>query len=171
MYLNRIRVASFSMIEMLVVLVLSSMVVGIVYSAYYTVSKYQLELTRKYTRHGDLAVVYFTLKRDFDRSARVENIKGENALRFSAPHGEKVEYYFSQEAVVRKQAMRVDTFQCTSGKPRFLLEGREVRQDEVSLVDEIQMDINSLPDQTALMLHKHYDAASRMEPMENDTIQ
>ena len=167
---NDLRVMSFSMIEMLVVLVLSSMIVGMVYSAYYTISRYQLTLTQKYTRQGDLASVYFVLQRDFDRSQKIETLKEPNILRCTYMDRLEILYRFTPELVIRKQASRVDSFQCVANRPVFYFEQKEIRQQQASPVDEMRMEMTSLPDPAWLIVRKMYDAASRIELTENDTL-
>jgi len=159
------------MIEMLVVLVLSSMIVGMVYSAYYTVSRYQLTLTQKYTRHADQASVYFILQRDFERSQKIETLQEPHALRCTHTDRTEVRYYFTPDLVIRKQATRIDSFQCAAGAPVFFFEQKEITQQQVSPVDELRMDMTSLADPARLVLRKQYDAASRIELTENDTLQ
>src|ERR1044072_3609062 len=117
------KVASFSLVEMLVVLVLSGISIGIIYFAYYTLSTYQITLSRKYNDLNDRNTLYFSLKKDIERSQQV-TVFGESDLYCLSPHENlTIQYSFSSTYSIRRQAGRVDTFHISTGKPVFLWQG------------------------------------------------
>src|SRR5690349_6024978 len=101
------RVPSFSLIEMLVVLVLSSIMVGIIYFVFFTVNSFYIKLTRKQNLDSDIQMLYYLVNKDWDRS---NVIYATSASAFAChADGLKIDYTFTPLYAVRKQGERIDT--------------------------------------------------------------
>ena len=98
------KVHSFSLIELLVVMVLSSIIVSIIYFSYYTVSKYQISLTAKLRGFDDVSELYFLLKKDIYRSKKINSFDEENLICSVEGIGANVHYIFSASYIVRSPA-------------------------------------------------------------------
>jgi len=160
---------SFSLIEMLVVMVLSSIIVGIIYFSYYTLYTYQVSLSKRYKGFEDISTLYFQLKTDVDRCDRVDASDG-NTLRFKIPKPDtEIHYFFSTSYVAREQAGRIDTFYCRLQNPVFMLKGNSLA-DRSAQVDEIQIGVGQLPVEVNVHIYKQYDVASLLETVQKDTM-
>lgn len=161
------KVKSFTLVEMLVVLVLSGIVISILYVAYYNISGYQLTLERKQQQLRDLSGLYFQMRRDVDRSTEVwADAKYAITCR-NSQRGIDVNYLFTPDAVVRTQREVVDTFHCRSGDPQFLFDNVTVNEFP-SKIDVLSFTL-SLHDSVQFSVLKHYDAASLIET-KRDTL-
>src|SRR5688572_20383804 len=109
------RIEAFSLIEMLVVLILSSIIVSIIYFMYYTVSTYQLTLIRKQRKSEDLTMLYFLLRRDTDRAEKIVALSVDEIQTIDT-NAQSVYYSFDTAYVMRKQLARVDTFYGNFGR-------------------------------------------------------
>src|SRR5690349_1031153 len=106
MILSRYRLNSFSLIEMLVVLVLSSIVVGIVYFSFYNISAYQLDLTRRYSKFSEITDFYFLLKKDVEESSKIKSINGTEIFCSNSGQFGRIQYLFSDSCILRIQDSR-----------------------------------------------------------------
>ena len=156
MFLNS-KVSSFSMIEMLVTMILSSMVVGTIYMVYYTVNSYQVTLTKKYTDVQALNDFYFVTMRDFDRSDYVEVVNGNEVKCTVKGTDTKVWYSLYQDQIVRTQKSRTDTTSFVIQSVNFFMGGKEITN---GLIDEVRMNVAILNNPVELVFVKQYDAAA-----------
>lgn len=166
------KISSFSLAEMLVVLVLSGIIIGVIYVAYYNVSTYQLSITRRYGALQDAGQLFFLMQRDVERSGQI--VASAAGLYCTALGAESVSagivYVFSPDFCVRRQAERIDTFRCKLSQPEFRWKGDAVSASDSSVyVDEIQVEADF---QRPVKIHifKAYDAASMIEMTSNDTL-
>lgn len=162
------RAPSFSLVEMLVVMVLSSIVISIIYFTYYTVTTYQASLTRRYASVDDRSRLYFLLKKDFDDGYDIRTVH-ENELVVSKIEGDTpVYYFFDREFVLRKQHFRQDTFRCTFTNIQF--SGNEDETNTGSRkIFEANLLMEIAGDTMNLRLFKQYDRASLIET-KRDTL-
>lgn len=158
---------SFSLVEMLVVLVLSSIVSAILYISFSMVSSWQTSLMRRYNGFNDKSEVYYRLKKDIDRSLSIIMID-ENTLVCEFQEKEKrITYGFFSDFLVRRQDHRTDTFFCKLSITEFFHEGKPVLRGE--LVDEIKTDLLDFPEPVTMHVSKWYDRAALIEA-QIDTI-
>lgn len=166
--MNR-KVASFSLIELLVVMLLSTIIVGIIYFSYYNVARYQLDLTNRFTRLNDFSTLYFLLKTDFDRGKTI-NVENENSIRIQVPkRGMSVLYEFNTGYVVRRQGAGLDTFKCPVEIPDFLMQGKPLKEIP-GWADELHMHVSDSASSVIVSIRKRYDAASLLETVKYDTL-
>jgi hypothetical protein len=156
------------MIEMLVVLLLSSIVVGIIYATFLTVSRYQNTLTDKYKSNEDVTSIYFLIQKDFERCETI-NRTDEYTIECLDMLRTPVMYTFNDESIVRHQLTRSDTFRCKIGKPVFKKDGKELQAK--GALDELQVEIKCLPFHVNWVVVKQYDAAGLVPTMKSDSIQ
>jgi prepilin-type N-terminal cleavage/methylation domain-containing protein len=156
MYRIKSRVPSFSLIEMLVVMVISSMMVGVIYFVYYTVNSYQVSLTRKYSEVENVNSLYSLLTNDFDRSEYIEATTVNELTCHVQYSGTKVSYSFFSNYILRKQESRVDSLACPSNSVAFLFQQKNT---ESGLIDELKIETLFFGGMTKLVFFKQYDAA------------
>lgn len=149
------RVAAFSMLEMLVVLVLSSILVGVIYFAYYTISAYQHTLVRRQAAQDDAARVFYLLKKDFDRSETMY-VLGDHGFQANLPQGRWVRYTFTADVCLRAQATVMDTLACPFSQVGFQWRGQAAVTN--GPLDELTI-VAPNPDHD-IHLYKAYDAAA-----------
>ena len=156
------KVHSFSLVEMLVVMVLSSFIVGVIYFTYYTVNSYQITLTRKYALNEERSSLYYLLKKDFDKSAELRTVHMNELGCYDLTGRANALYFFNDEFVWRKQGTRVDTFYCKMDSLRFLRMGQPITMPDEQ-IDEVQMILLDFAVPVRLNLVKEYDRAALIE--------
>lgn len=162
------KVQSFSLVEMLVVLVLSGIVLSILYFAYYGITTHQINFARKINIQEDRGLMYFTLKRDVERSYLLR-MRDKYSIDCYRSAGQlDVSYYFDAPNVIRKQIERIDTFHCNIEEPLFFFQGKMVT-DIDAVVDEIRVVENASEIPLELDIGKLYDATSLINAIPNDT--
>jgi prepilin-type N-terminal cleavage/methylation domain-containing protein len=166
MNLLKISVKSFTLVEMLVVLVLSSIIVGIIYFIFYNVNTYQLNLMRKQQQIGDMNTLFFTMKSDAERCEHIDALNPYEVVFRGDIH---VAYVFGDKFVLRKQDSRLDSFAGTFLKPVFSWQGRNVERYP-DIVDEIQCEFSHFSDSVTLDVRKYYDAAALINVSPKDSL-
>jgi prepilin-type N-terminal cleavage/methylation domain-containing protein len=166
----RNKVSAFSLVEMLVVLVLSSMVAGIVYFSYRSVSLYYLTLDQKRIEVENLSGLNYLLKKDFEEA---DLIMAMNPRMIEITNGSssKINYEFFKNYSVRFQDMRVDTFalSCDSIAYRWV---KRIQNFYPGCIDKISLEVTreeSGPFRIGVV--KLYDAASLIVATQKDSIQ
>lgn len=169
MYMRRdMKIQSFSLIEMLVVLVLSGIVLSILYFAYFGITTYQLRLVRKVDKQEELGLMFYTLKSDVERST-ILRLREQSIIDcYRTREQLDVSYYFDAPNVVRQQLHRIDTFHCSIERPVFSFQGVTVT-DVNAVVDQIRLVVDASQTPLELDINKLYDAASLINAIPNDT--
>lgn len=162
------KLQSFSLVEMLVVLVLSGIVLSILYFAYYSISTYQFALVRKADKQEELGLMFYTLKNDVECST-ILRMREQNIIDcYRTPEQLDVSYYFDAPNVIRRQLQRIDTFHCNIERPVFSFQG-VIATDVNAVVDQIRLVVDSPQIPLELDINKLYDAASLINAIPNDT--
>jgi len=177
MHLNS-KLHSFSLVEMLVVMVVGGMAIGIIYYAYYTVFTYQHQLEDKYDLVNDASDLYFQLNKDFGHCRYATVTEEQELVCREAIAGTTVRYRFTSEYCLRRQLERLDTFRCTLGRPQYrwrgkpLAEAGEDGQPGIRLTDEVSIEVTGLLQPVTFLITRQYDAAALLEvtTLSTDTL-
>lgn len=158
-------IKSFSLVEMLVVMVLASVVVSLIYWVYYSVSSYNLLLKSKLAKAETREILFHVLKKDFMTGVEVRRVD-HFVIVCKYPRGmTAVRYSFNKEFIVRDQLTRKDTFDFNVLHAVFLRNQSQVDYRN-SLIDEIEI---LLSDSTDITLYREYDRATLIEALSDST--
>lgn len=163
----RSRLPAFSLVEMLVVMVLSTIIVGIIYFSFSTIQSYQSQLIRQKQAAEDFSTLYYIVKRDVQLSSIVR--APSNAVITCEYPEKQVEYSFFDNRVVRRQQERVDTFRLAFS-PQLLRAGK-LLSEFPAVVDEVRLATGT--DSSGfnqLTVYKYYDAATLVPLTEIDSL-
>jgi prepilin-type N-terminal cleavage/methylation domain-containing protein len=167
--MSRASLPAFSLVELLVVMVLSSIIIGIIYFSYSTITSYQLRLTNQKRLAEDSATLYFVLKKDVQQSEAVRAVSPETIV-CERSFG-LISYGFHHGYVLRQQLERIDTFLLRFERPRFFQQ-KKLLEAYPFLVDEIQLRPQVNDDTTlSTTIFKYYDAAMLIQMTQKDTVQ
>jgi prepilin-type N-terminal cleavage/methylation domain-containing protein len=164
----RSKMASFSLVEMLVVMVLSSIIVGIIYFSFSTISSYERRLSRQKKAVEGLETFYYILKKDLQQSNQIAALNRDE-LRCGYHSGNTIEYRFFPDLVVRTQLSRTDTFASAFSAPVFLKAGKMI-SSYPDIIDELQLDAGGKEMPFRILLLKSYDAASLIDLTKPDSL-
>jgi hypothetical protein len=163
------KIPAFSLLETLVVLVLSSIVVGIIYTMYYTVSSYHIQLMRKQRAMEDISTVYFLLKKDVAKS-RTLVATDAWSVTCRLENGNDIGYTFDSLYILRNQHERADTFFLLSEIPAFYFNTQKVDKYPET-IDAVEIAVKNMALPLNIHIFKQYDAASLINLSYKDSIQ
>ncbi len=162
------RVKAFSLVEMLVVLVLSSIVVAIIYVSYSRVQSFYRSVSKKYQTSEDFGALIYTIRKDINASDAV--LKTEEGVSCVFRERE-VSYAFTPSYVVRRQSEVVDTFNCLNLEAYVLFSGSKVEQPRRP-VDQVVLVVSGKEEDMHTFRHlKYYDQRSLMRYDLQDSIE
>lgn len=151
------KVAAFSLLEMLVVMVLSSIIVGIIYFAFFTVTVYQKTLENKYQHIEDINFINSGLTNDFDRSDSIVMLNEQEIICYLKHTNTNVQYSFFNSTIYRRQDTRIDSTACTVSGVQMLFRNHTVIK---GIIDEVRLETILLEGSATLVFYKPYDAAA-----------
>lgn len=108
------KVKAFTLMEILVVLIISSTVLYAAYFAFLNINLYQRNLTSSLNRKSDILLLHSLLSRDFDRS-EIINIASVEEISFKyADPKFSITYLFRDGKVIRSTFYKNDTIQLSA---------------------------------------------------------
>jgi prepilin-type N-terminal cleavage/methylation domain-containing protein len=161
------RLKAFSLVELLVVMVLSSIVVGIIYYSYLVAWKYHQKLTEKLTtlnqQNGFIAI----LRKDVQESNSVQWVHERQIV----CHRElwDVVYTLADTVAFRTQAQQNEEYAIGTDALEASFRGIKAERRGTPL-DYIQIVFSSKSSLPVLSIYKHYDVASALQLTPADTL-
>jgi len=159
------KLPAFTLMEVTIAMLLTSIVVGITYTTYRIVSRSYVDYAKKQESLATFLTADKLLKQDFLQAEQIlktgEPGSGEEGLQLKMPQG-FITYRFAENYLLRDQfALRVDTFKLAVKAPDFSFEN--VASEEGGRVDQLhfQTQLGGMP----LLLHykKLYSAQDLFE--------
>ncbi len=147
------KIKAFTLSEMLVVLVISSIVISIAFLTLSMVQKQVGVIRKNLNNKQELQSLERILWNDFN-SYSITYSEKEDAL-FFANSTKEFEYEFNEEYILRKQ----DTFLVKIKEKQFFLDGKEVR---TGFVDAVKIETSPIFGNTHLFIFKTKDATFYM---------
>jgi prepilin-type N-terminal cleavage/methylation domain-containing protein len=144
----------FTLFELIVVMLISSMLFGIIYQAYQVIQFHYIRYEQESQRLGNLNMFFALLEKDVEESERVY---ADGSFIRCISVGREVEYQFYSDMVLRHQGWKRDTFFCQALEKRYLLEQKEVFPNN-QLIDELIIMVNYKEEQMNLHVRKIYAA-------------
>lgn len=143
------KIKSFTIMELLVTLVITSIIVGLASTIYLNMQRYFSTSEQGYEQNTDVNFIISLLKTDFENSASAVSSFG--LVTLIGNDSKILEYNFSDEFITRKVDYRRDTFYVN-------LEDLEVIRldDNSDLVSEIKANIIFDGDPVPLHIYKNY---------------
>lgn len=131
------KIAAFTILEMVVVMLLTAMVVTIAFkSLEITLQNFQRQKTND-SALAKFALLDRLLTTDVHRSLKVTKFK--NGFKCLYANGKLVEYITFPEAIIRNQGVVLDTFNIENSKVALLFENKATMRDN-QLIDSISID-------------------------------
>ena len=112
------KIHAFTLGEMIIVLILSSIVVGLAFSVLSLVQSHMLSIQENYQKNTELSKLEALLYLDFNRYTTITYNPLEQQLNFETPL-DTVHYQFSEQYISRKK----DTFHIPIARKQFYFNG------------------------------------------------
>lgn len=145
------RIKAFTLSEMMVVLILTSIVVGLAFSVLRLVQKQMTAIQNNYNQSLELNQLETSLWLDFNRYQTIKYNDLEDILRFKNPT-DSIQYQFTEKGVVKN----VDTFHIPFNNKSLFSLGKTV---EKGVIDAIKLQTDK---QQILFVFKSNTAADYM---------
>ena len=135
------KLPAFTLMEVTIAMLLTSIVVGITYTAYRIVSRSYLDYAKKQETLATFLTADKLLKQDFLQAQEIlktGEMGNEEGLQLKMPHG-LITYRFNENYLLRDQfALRVDTFKLLVKMPDFSFEN--LASEEGGRVDRLHFE-------------------------------
>ena len=145
------KIKSFTLTEMMVVLVISAIVVGLAFTILSIVQKNMLSIEENYTYSTELTQLEVALTADFNSFTRVDWIENQDMLQFSSPLASR-SYVFYQDSIVSDISM----FKVQLKDKSFFFEGKNINSGRI---DAIKLKFAKTSDNHAIFVYKKNDPA------------
>lgn len=145
------KIKSFTLTEMMVVLVISAIVVGLAFTILSIVQKNMLSIEENYTYSTELTQLEVALTADFNSFTRVDWIENQDMLQFSSPLASR-SYVFYQDSIVSDISM----FKVQLKDKSFFFEGKNINSGSI---DAIKLKFAKTSDNHAIFVYKKNDPA------------
>lgn len=165
---SRFTVRSFSLTEMLMVMILSGILVGIVYYAYFASSTLFQDMSLKNQRHQEVSTLFFQLQKDIDHCKWLcASGKTDLICHFNDSTG--IRYVFQKRFILRHHKNRMDTFHCETELPVVSWQSDSILLEN-TLVDRVSFILHTLEEEVPVSFQKFYDMAGIIEFTQTDTL-
>ena len=149
------KIRAFTIIELVVVMILSGIIIGIVYSAYQIVSSQYENYRKANNQNTSMAVLTLLLNRDFSTAYSIKK-EGER-ISFFDQENKVCSYAFAEDFIIRSTNAVEDTFHIHT----FNIEVLFLNQPQSSytgLIDEVYFESMIFEEQQLFRFKKQYAA-------------
>lgn len=150
------KLKAFTLMELVVTMIISSIVIGMGYSAYSIIYKQYLNYKSLRTELMDVAGLNAELAANFYHCSRVLK-QGENGLCFELKKDKKINFEFSEQYILRKENDLIDTFKVAAKNCvfKYLLDDTDKK---ASLVHTFSFDSELLKEKVHFYFEKEYSS-------------
>lgn len=150
------KVESYTVSELLVVLIISGLVMTFIYQSFLTVNKFRATLTEKVEKTQGFERLYWLINRDFEESEFLYKSGNKIAC---IKDGRQIVYDFSYQFPVRIQEELSESFPFEITSVDFDL----IEKSNQPLVKRLTLTLLFEESDLRLQVCKHYDAVSRIQ--------
>lgn len=144
------KILAFTLSEMIVVIILTSIVVGMAFSVLTLVQKHMKSIQDNFNKNTELNKLEQSLYIDFNRYRNIRFNPLNEELVF-ASELDSISYKFTDEAIIKD----VDTFNIFIQQKSFFLNGNQIQNGQL---DAIKLETNKTFQNQLLFLFKQNDA-------------
>ncbi|WP_378185639.1 type II secretion system protein J [Aquimarina sp. W85] len=143
------KIAAFTLTEIMVVLVLSTIVTGLAFSILNIVQKNMRQIESNYSYQTQLQSLELALTLDFNKYPKAHLEMKDSILVLSSPI-EKKQYLFTKDSIITSD----QTYNVAYKKAIFYFKGDRVFE---GIVDGLQLTFNKTSDDYSIFVFKHTD--------------
>ncbi|HTF05147.1 MAG TPA: prepilin-type N-terminal cleavage/methylation domain-containing protein [Bacteroidia bacterium] len=151
-----IRLKGFTLLELLIGMIVSTIVLGATFSAYHIIAKQACVYQEKTKMNEELSLFHSRLMSDFQNNTPVFLLSP-----FELRMDEAV-YHFQESYTLRKTGEHIDTFFVTINACEGFVNGEPIGDSEVAL-DQVLLKLKTETRQEEIILKKPVDARSLIE--------
>jgi len=148
------KIQSFTLSEMIVVLILTSIVVGLAFSVLGLVQKQMLAIQSNYNKTLEINKLQTSLWLDFNKYSKIEYNNLENKLKFSSVV-DSVNYQFLTDKIIKGR----DTFTISIKQIQYYFEGENLSNGQI---DALKIETSKAFQNQQLFVFKQNSANAHM---------
>ncbi|WP_246067710.1 hypothetical protein [Changchengzhania lutea] len=148
--LTKHKISAYTISEMIVVLIITSIVVGMAFSVLRMVQKHMNSIQHNLEKTTELNKLEQSLWLDFNRHSKIEYDTIEDELVFSSEI-DTISYRFSETYIIKD----IDTFNIPLKNKTFFFDGTEVPND---VIDALKIETSKVFQNQQLFVFKQNDA-------------
>lgn len=156
MKIDNSKIAAFTISEMVVVLILTSIVVGLAFSVLSLVQKHMLGIQNNFSNSTELNTLEQSLWLDFHRRANIKYDDLGDKLIF-LNEKDSITYQFFEGYIIREQ----DTFRVPIQNKIFFFDGNHIESGQI---DALKLETTKTMQNQHLFVFKDNDATTFMNP-------
>ncbi len=149
------KIKAFTISEVLIVLMLTSIVVGLAFSVLILVQKQMGNIQENFKKQTESNKLETALWLDFNRYSEISYNPVDNEIKMASPT-DSIHYKFHEHFVIKAQ----DTFKVSIASKHVLLSGKQVNADAI---DALKIIMDSAFLNQELFVYKNNDAALFMK--------
>lgn len=149
------KIQAFTLIEMIVVLILTSIVIGLAFSVLTLVQKHMYSIQNNFTKNTELNKLEQSLWLDFNRYPKISYDELENELQFTSEI-DSITYKFKEQYIVKD----IDTFPIGLQSKTLFFDGNTIEKGKV---DAIKLETSKIFQNQHLFVFKQNDATLFMD--------
>ena len=156
--INR-KVASFTVIEVTIAMLIAAIAISITYTAYNIVGKLYLDYTTTQKKYSQVTLLNELLNLDCISAERI--IRTREGFQVNSRKGE-IQYIITDDFIIRDQfSLRRDTFMLSVSSKIYYFEGQQTENEEA--IDQISLSVGSLGYIIPLKYYKQYSSQNLFE--------
>ena len=144
------KIQAFTLSEMIVVIIITSIIVGMAFSVLSMVQKHMSSIQNNLTKNTELNKLEQALSIDFNRYSNIKYNKIDNELIFTSEM-DTVSYEFTEDSILKN----LDTFNIQLQNKTFFFNGNKVHNGEI---DAINIETSKTFQNQQLFVFKQNDA-------------
>ena len=150
------KIKAFTLLELLVGMIISSLVIGFCFMSYFIIYKQYLNYRTTKQVISDVVLLNTVICSDFTKSNRITAVN-ENELILDYENKQVINYHFTPEFIIRKADETTDTFKINSSNciPVYIT---DMENEKLSLITVFSFDTNVFGEQEHLNFTKNYGA-------------
>ena len=148
------KIKAFTLSEMIIVLILTSIVVGLAFSVLTLVQKHMFSIQKNYNKTTELNKLEVALHLDFNRYSKVNYNNLKNEIIFTSPI-DSMSYMFYENMIIKE----TDTFNIHLQNKMFFFNGETVANGEV---DALKLMTSKDFQNQVVFIYKKNDASNYM---------
>lgn len=149
------KIKAFTLSEMIIVLILTSIVVGLAFSVLTLVQKQMYGIQQNFNKNTELNKLEASLHLDFNRYSKISYNDLENEIKFSSPM-DSISYKFYDDRIIKE----LDTFNIQLQNKQFFYDGEKLANGKM---DAVKLVASKDFQNKVLFIYKMNDASNYMD--------
>lgn len=157
------KIQSFTVLELIISLLISSIVISVSYYVYFLFSTQLLKQQQKNAAITELHMFQKIFQTDFDNASTITDSMDNSIIILSFDNKAGIKYYFDNGNIIRGFSVKNDTFNFSGKVDKLTL-----LDDSVPLIQKIELEVIVEKEKIDLLFSKQYSSRQITETLANE---